>query len=73
MSKKPTKKLVSDTADGIKTLREKLQEADLSGQPYLSDAVAFATQAEVMLGKQVEVMGGGTKPEGKPEVEGKKK
>ena len=56
MSKKPTQKLVRETADSIRGLLENLADVDATGEPYFNDAKAFMTQAEVMLGKQLDSM-----------------
>ena len=69
---KPTKRLVRESRASNKDIISKFENVDLTGEPYLSDALAFLTQAGVMLEKQLVVMGGGTatpsaKPAAKPE------
>jgi len=55
----PTKRLVRESRNASRAILTKFENVDMSGQPYLSDAASFLKQAEVMLDKQLTVMGGG--------------
>ena len=69
MSKRPTKTLIRQSIKDSRNIITKFEDVDATGEPYVTDAVAFLTQAEVMLKKQLDSM---VDTEPKPTTEEKK-